>query len=68
MEIWGRKKYFVLLLVILLLVVGFALMVGPESAKDSFNEGIFSFQRLTLAPIIILLSYGGVIFVIFKKR
>ena len=68
MEIFDRKKYILLIIVLLILFAGYVLMAGPTPEKDQFNTDIYSFRRITLAPIIILMSYGGIIFLILKKR
>jgi hypothetical protein len=68
MDILNQKKYFLITLVLLLLTFGFALMAGPTKVSGQFNEEMFSFQRITLSPIIILIAYGLLIFVIFRKK
>lgn len=68
MNIFSRKKYFLFTLILIVLVVGFALLSGPEPVEGKFNETMFSFRRITLAPIVILSAYGMLIFLIFKKR
>jgi hypothetical protein len=66
--IFTKKKYMVLLMVISLLTLGFILMSGGGSAdKNVFNEDIFSFRRITLAPLVILGSYVALIGLILKK-
>jgi len=58
----------ILLMVISLLTLGFILMSGGGSAdKNVFNEDIFSFRRITLAPLVILGSYIALIGLILKK-
>lgn len=68
MNIFSRKKYILLTLVIILLTVGYALMAGPTKTTWEFNEAIFSFRRITLAPIVILGAYGLLVFTIFTKK
>lgn len=68
MEIFNRKKYILLGLVIILLILGFGLMAGPKSVDGEFNEALFNFRRITLAPILILAAYGSMIFLIFKRK
>lgn len=66
--IFTKKKYLILMLVISLLILGFALMSGGVSADPGkFNETIFSFRRITLAPLIIVFSYSALIWLILKK-
>ena len=43
-------------------------MAGPEKTPNEFNEAIFSFRRITLAPIVILSAYGLMVFTIFSKK
>lgn len=50
------------------IAVGFLLMVGGGSNDpDVFSEGIFSFQRWTLAPLLVLTGYVIEIYAIMKK-
>lgn len=66
--IFQKKKYIGLSLFVCLLIVGFALMSGGGTDDpNSFNDAIFSFRRITLAPIIVLSSYAGLIWLILKK-
>jgi hypothetical protein len=40
---------------------------GGSDNPDVFNEAIFSFRRLTLAPILVLAGFGIEIYAIMKK-
>lgn len=53
----------------LLVVIGMLLMTGGEMpSPDVWDEGIiYSFRRITLAPIIILAGLGVVTYAIIKK-
>ena len=63
---WVNYKF--MLLGVLLLVVGFVLMAGGGSDDPNvFNEAIFSWRRIVLAPILVLLGFGVVGYSIFKK-
>lgn len=63
-----KNKYIGLLLIVSLLTLGFILMSGGGSEDPNiFNEEIFSFRRITLAPIIIMSSYIALIWLILKK-
>nr|WP_321357598.1 DUF3098 domain-containing protein [uncultured Draconibacterium sp.] len=68
MKIFDRKKYILLGLVIILLIFGFGLMAGPTAVQGEFHDAIFSFRRITLAPVLILAAYGSMIFIIFKRK
>jgi hypothetical protein len=52
---------------VLIIVVGFALMVGAPSGATEFNPDIFSFRRITLAPMIALFGFVVMIVAILYK-
>jgi hypothetical protein len=65
---FGRENYRILLIGLAIIVAGFVLMIGGGSDDPKvFNEAIFNFQRLTLAPLLILAGYVIEIFAIMKK-
>lgn len=65
---FGRDNYVWVLIGIAFLIIGFLLMIGGGSNDpDVFNEAIFSFRRLTLAPILVLIGFGIEIYAIMKK-
>lgn len=63
-----KENYILLLLGLAIIAIGFLLMIGGKSEDPQvFNESIFNFQRLTLAPILILAGYIIEIYAIMKK-
>jgi hypothetical protein len=63
-----KENYIYLLIGLAVMAIGFLLMIGGKSENPQvFNESIFNFQRLTLAPILILAGYIIQIFAIMKK-
>jgi len=49
-------------------VLGFLLMLGGKTHDpDIFNEAMFSFRRITLAPIVVLAGFTFIIWAIMKK-
>lgn len=65
---FNKENYKLLLIGLALIVLGFILMIGGGSEDpDEFSYGLFSFQRLTLAPILILAGYVVEIFAIMKR-
>lgn len=51
-------------------VLGFILMLGGKSSNPAevFNYEMFSFRRITLAPILVLGGFAFVIYAIMTKR
>lgn len=65
---FGRENYRLLLIGLGLIALGFILMIGGGSKDPNvFSYGIFNFQRLTLAPILILAGFVVELFAIMKK-
>jgi hypothetical protein len=65
---FGKENYRLLLIGLALIVLGFLLMIGGGSKDPKvFSQDIFDFQRLTLAPLLILAGYVVEIFAIMKK-
>ena len=54
---------------IVLIIVGYMLMAGGKSEDPNVFNGdeIFSFRRITLAPIVVLLGYAIEVYAIVKK-
>ena len=53
-----KNNYIILGVGVMFIIIGLFLMQGGGSEKPSdFNEEIFSFQRITLAPIIIVTGF-----------
>jgi len=64
----GRKNYRLLLIGFAIIVVGFMLMVGGKSEDPAvFNPEIFSFRRITLAPVMVFFGFLFEIYAIMKK-
>jgi hypothetical protein len=65
---FGKINYIYMLAGIVFIIVGFMLMAGGRSSDPSvFNPEIFSFRRITLAPIIVMIGFAIEIFAIVKK-
>ena len=64
----GRENYKLLALGFGIIVLGFLLMLGGRSEDpNEFSEKIFSFRRITLAPIVVLAGFVFEIWAIMKK-
>jgi hypothetical protein len=65
---FGKENYRLMLIGLAFIVIGFLLMIGGGSSDPNvFNPEIFSFRRITLAPILILAGFTIEIFAIMKK-
>lgn len=50
------------------IVVGFVLMTGGKSTDPNvFNESMFNFRRITLAPMLVFAGFVFQIYAILKK-
>lgn len=64
----GRENYKLLAIGFTIIVIGFLLMLGGKSKDpNEFNEEIFSFRRITLAPIVVLAGFIFEIWAIMKR-
>lgn len=66
--LFDKVNYKILLIGIAVIAVGFILMSGGGSDDPKvFNEGIFNFRRIRLAPTTVLIGFGITIYSILKK-
>lgn len=64
----GPENYKLLAIGFGIIVLGFLLMLGGRSEDpNEFSEKIFSFRRITLAPIVVLAGFAFEIWAIMKK-
>lgn len=64
----GRENYILLAIGFAIIVTGFLLMLGGRTNDPNvFDEKIFSFRRITLAPIVVLAGFAFEIWAIMKK-
>jgi hypothetical protein len=64
----GRENYKLLAIGFVIIVAGFLLMLGGRSDNPAeFSYDIFSFRRITLAPIVVLAGFVFEIWAIMKK-
>jgi membrane-bound ClpP family serine protease len=64
----GKENYRLLIIGFAIILIGFLLMIGGKSASpNEFNPEIFSFRRITLAPIVVLAGFIFEIYAIMKK-
>ncbi|UQB70186.1 DUF3098 domain-containing protein [Epilithonimonas zeae] len=73
---FGNKNFKLMLIGLGLILLGFVLMMGadanttPEGKFDPnyWNEGIFSFRRIRLAPMLVIAGFVVQVFAILKRN
>ena len=66
--VFKKKNYIILIGGLVLILLGITLMIGGGSEDPTqFSEEIFNFQRLTLAPILIVSGFVMGVFAIMTK-
>ena len=66
--LFEKINYKILLIGIAVIVIGFILMSGGGSDDPKvFNEAVFDFRRIRLAPTMVLIGFGITIYAILKN-
>ena len=64
----GMRNYKLMLIGFAIVVLGLILMTGGGTdSPTEFNYEMFSFRRITLAPIVVLAGFAFEIYAIMKK-
>jgi len=64
----GKENYKLMAIGFVIIIIGFVLMIGGGSDDPNvFNPEIFSFRRITLAPMVLLFGFIFEIYAIMKK-
>ncbi len=67
--LFDKINYKILLIGIAVIAIGFILMSGGGSDNPKvFNDAIFNFRRIRLAPTVVLIGFGITIYSIFKTQ
>ena len=66
--LFGKKNYTIMLIGIAIIALGFILMAGGGSDDPAiFNEDIYNFRRIRLAPTLVLIGLAVEIYAILLK-
>lgn len=66
--LFEKINYKILLIGIVVIALGFLLMSGGGSDDPKvFNEAVFNFRRIRLAPTTVLIGFGITIYAILKN-
>lgn len=67
-QTFKKENYLIFLVGIALVALGYILMIGGGSDDPNvFNPEIFSFRRIVLSPIIIVIGFLVIMYGIMKK-
>ena len=65
---FGKRNYKFMIIGILFIALGFILMSGGGSDDPNvFNEEIYSFRRIRIAPLIVIIGFAIEIYAIITK-
>ena len=62
------KMNFILLAVgMVIVIIGFLLMTGPNSTDTTFEPDIFSARRIKVAPVVRLVGFVSMVYAVVRK-
>lgn len=63
-----KHNFIIIAIAMLCIAIGFVLMLG-SSTQLEFNPDVFSFRRVTLAPVVVMSGFVLMIVgILYKKR
>jgi len=66
--LFGKKNYIAMLIGIIFILLGFVLMAGGGSDDPAiFNDKIYNFRRIRLAPTLVIIGMAVEIYAIMAK-
>ena len=67
--LFDKQNYIIMIIGLFMIAIGFILMAGGKSDDPNiFNpDEVYSFRRITLAPIVVILGFLIEIYAIFHK-
>ncbi|OUW35065.1 MAG: hypothetical protein CBD39_02665 [Flavobacteriaceae bacterium TMED179] len=67
--LFRKRNYRILFIAFLMITTGFVIMTGGGSDNPYlFNEEIFNFKRIRLAPTIVLVGFGTAMYSILTQK
>ncbi len=67
--LFGKKNYIIMLIGIVFIALGFVFMAGGGSDNpEVFNEEIYNWQRIRLAPTLVIIGLVIEIYAIFAEK
>ena len=66
--LFAKKNYLIMLVGIVFIALGFILMIGGGSDNpEIFNEDIYNFRTIRLAPTLVLIGFAIEVYAILTK-
>lgn len=66
--LFGKRNYILMIAGIIIILLGFVLMAGGGSNDPAvFNEAIYNFRRIRLAPTVVLLGLAVEVYAIMAN-
>ena len=66
--LFGKRNYIIMLIGVVIIALGFILMAGGGSEDpEVFNEEIYNFRRIRLAPTLVILGFIVEIYAILSS-
>ncbi len=66
--LFGKRNYIIMLIGVVIIALGFILMAGGGSEDpEVFNEEIYNFRRIRLAPTLVIIGFIVEIYAILSK-
>ena len=66
--LFSKENYKILIIGLVVIALGFILMSGGSNEDPKvFNEDVFNFRRIRLAPTMVLIGFGITIYSILKN-
>jgi hypothetical protein len=66
--LFGANNYKILIIGLVVIALGFILMSGGANENPNvFNEEVYNFRRIRLAPTVVLIGFGITIYSILAK-
>lgn len=66
--LFGKKNYIIMIIGLVIIALGFILMAGGGSDNAAiFNEEIYNWRRIRLAPTLVILGLGIEIYAILTN-
>ncbi len=64
---FDKMNFIMLAVSMVIVIIGFLLMMGPNSTDTTFEPDIFSARRIKLAPLVCLFGFVSMIYAVVRK-